>query len=120
MANSALSIHEMAKRALATAMDLGFSAAECVNFIDSDTRVPRYVITFGDERDLRRSRLRTPQNWALAYTTEITCFRHPQIVEIPESLIYGSLKDFRDYITSQLLEVIPTDAKGVKTNLEIQ
>ena len=105
----------VANVACAAGCDLGFNAAEAERWIDSDTFDHRIIVKFGDKAILRKPRLRTPCEYALAWMDECGCFRDQRIVEVPEHMLAGTIDALRSYFTEKLLELIPS---GINTSLE--
>lgn len=98
----------------AVGIDLGFNACEVQRWIDFK---PRIAFRFGDQVEMRQPRLRVPQEWALAYDEDSVCIRESRVVELPETILEGTIHDLRAKLTAQLLEVIPSGPDGIKSNL---
>lgn len=105
MANSELSLMALSQIALSSGMHLGFNAAGVERWIDPDTFEPRIAITFGDQVQMRKPRLRTPCEWALSYSEEMACIRESRTIEVPFSALYEASYDFDKRFTEALLEI---------------
>jgi hypothetical protein len=101
----------------AVGIDLGFNACEVQKWIDPETFKARIAFRFGDQVEMRRPRMRVPQEWSLAYDEDSVCIRDSRVVELPETILKGAIDDLRAKLTAQLLEVIPSGPAGIKSNL---
>jgi hypothetical protein len=106
MANCAASMSQLSDMALGAAIPLGFNAAGVEHWYDSETFEPRLTITFGEQKAMRRPRLRTPCDWALSYAEDVACTREQRTIEVPFDTVYKASYDVEQLITTKLLELV--------------
>src|ERR1700684_2481486 len=102
MANAYLTPSMLANVGCVVGMDLGFSACEVQKWIDPKTFKARIAFRFGDRVEMRKPRMRVPQEWALAYDDDANCIRDPRVVELPETILEGTIDDLKAKLTAQL------------------
>lgn len=95
-------------------IDLGFNACEAESWIDPDSMLHRLALKFGDRDEMARPQLRTPCEWARAFTDENNCYRTPCVVELPQFMLTGTVESVKAYLTLALLEIIPPGPSGVR------
>lgn len=100
-----LTLVSLSQQALTVGMDLGFNAAEVVHFIDIDTMEDLLEFTWGDREQMSLPRFRTPQCYALSYSSEVPCTRAPKNVVLPRSVASESCSQLKDRFVAALLEV---------------
>lgn len=98
---------QLANVALDAAIPLGFNAAGVEHWCDSETFESRLTITFGEQKAMRRPRLRTPCDWALSYAEDVACTREQRTIEVPFDTVYKASYDIDHLLTTKLLELVP-------------
>jgi hypothetical protein len=105
MEGNLLSLVHLANTAVAAGLDVGFNAAGVERWLDAETFEPRLAITWGDQREMRRPKLRIPMEWALSYDEESPCSRQQKTIEFPDSIRSESAANLRRRFHAELLEL---------------
>jgi hypothetical protein len=101
----ALTLNMVANLACAVGLDMGFSAAEVVRWCNPETLDLETRVTWGDAKVLKAPRLRTPQEYAVAYADDEPCLRKPVSFRLSEADFLRAAGDLRQCFYGALLEV---------------